>query len=238
MDNASSTEHTSAPYKAFEINVNRLVALAQNNLDPLRDSLKQATETLALVHSSTADIIQRIGFLRAAPASVDQPKVNSVTADLEEMSRAFKPLGASIDTLGSLVKSTSFLYTWMIVMLVAFAEAYIEDALKLLISSGLSATSLPAPIIGEMKRQWIKDILRRGKPHQWITALEKVGVTGYDKELADKLSVLWTRRHNLVHSPLAEVGSALTNELCDAITLVSNFVKTTDRFIAQSHPNA
>lgn len=216
MDQPSTPEHTSAPYKAFDTNVTRLTALAHHNMDPLKDSLKHATETFALVNSSTEHIIKRVGTIQAAGA-VDQPKVNSITAELQEISLAFKPLTASINNLVALVKSTSFLHSWMIVMLVTFAEAYIEDAFKLLLSSGLAGVSLPEPIIDDMKRQWIRDILRRGKPHQWITELEKFGVSGYEIGMGDKLSVLWTRRHKLVHSPLAEVTAALTNEVFETI---------------------
>jgi hypothetical protein len=37
---------------------------------------------------------------------------------------------------------------------------------------------------------------------------------------------------------LAEVTAALTNEVFDAIALVSGFIKTTDNFIVASYPNA
>ena len=142
-----------------------------------------------------------------------------------------------MDQIGTLLKSRSFLYSWMIVMLVTFAEAYLEDALNLLLASGLSKASLPLPISDEMKRKWVRDILRSGRPHQWIKKLEEFGVTGYSPTLPEEMRAIWERRHHIAHSAEPEVRNTITYEFLDAAKVVANFVDTTDAFIVASSPN-
>src|ERR1019366_3202923 len=166
-----------------------------------------------------------------------QGEVDSITKELQQATAAMAPLTPLIDQIAALVKSRSFLYSWMIVMLVTFAEAYLEDALNLLLASGLSKASLPLPISDEMKRKWVRDILRSGRPHQWIKKLEEFGVTGYSPALPEEMRAIWERRHGIAHSTESEVRNTIPYEFLDAAKVVASFVDTTDAFIVTSCPN-
>src|ERR1700722_4535406 len=57
--------------------------------------------------------------------------------------------------LTSLLNESHFLGGWLLVMLVTFTEAYLQDALSLLLSEGLHACALPTDVGDEIKRKWI-----------------------------------------------------------------------------------
>ena len=184
MDQTPSVEKRSAPHKVFEANFTRLTTLPHNSLAPVRGLIEQLQEGIQPLNSALVKMTGRLHALSTAkPSDGAQGEVNSITKELQQAATAMSPLTPLIDQIGVLLKSRSFLYSWMIVMLVTFAEAYLEDALNLLLASGLSKASLPLPISDEMKRKWVRDILRSGRPHQWIKKLEEFGVTGYSPAL-------------------------------------------------------
>jgi hypothetical protein len=228
----------STSYDVFEAHCRQVMNLVTNTLAPLSSTVHETAESTPVIKSSVSEIIARIAAVGTAPSSEAQGKVDSITADLQQISKLMQPLHQSVNQIADLMHSTAFLYTWMIVMLVTFTEAYIEDALNILICSGFSSTSLPSDISAEMKKRWVRDILRAGKPTQWIKAFEQFGATGYDGKIPDQLTLLWKRRHTIVHSASPNPSTKITNEVFDAIALVSAFVETTDAFIVSSCPNA
>lgn len=234
---APPPEH-SRPYAVFEAHCQQLINLANDTLAPLSSATRQAAESVPVINSNVAKLIARVSAVPIAERSQAQGKIDSITADLQQISKLMAPLQQAVSQITDLIRSNAFLHTWMIVMLVTFAEAYIEDALNILISSGLCRTSLPSDISEEMKKKWVRDILRAGKPTQWIKAFEQFGATGYDSKIPDQLTLLWKRRHTIVHSASPASNTAITNEVFKAIVMVNGFVKTTDAFIVASCPNA
>jgi hypothetical protein len=238
MDQTPSAEKRSVPYKVFEVNFTRLTTLPHNSLTPVRGLIDQFQESIQPLNSAIVEMTSRLHTLSTAkPSDGAQGEVDSITKELQQATAAMAPLTPLIDQIAALVKSRSFLYSWMIVMLVTFAEAYLEDALNLLLASGLSKASLPLPISDEMKRKWVRDILRSGRPHQWIKKLEEFGVTGYSPALPGEMRAIWERRHAIVHSAEPEVRNTIPYEFLDAAKVVATFVDTTDAFIVTSCPN-
>jgi hypothetical protein len=235
MDQTPSAEKRSAPYKVFEVNFQRITALAHNSLEAVSGLSNQVQESVQASSSALVEMTGRLHALSTAkPSDGAQGEVNSIAEELQQVHAAMAPLPPLIDQFGALLKSRSFLYSWMIVMLVTFAEAYLEDALNLLLTSGLSKASLPLPISDEMRRKWVRDILRSGRPHQWIKKLEEFGVKGYSPALPEQMRAIWERRHHIAHSAEPEVRNTIPYEFLDAAKVVATFVDTTDAFIVTS----
>ncbi len=116
-------------------------------------------------------------------------------------------------------------------MLVTFAEAYLEYVLLLLISEGLQPSSLPAPIAEELKKMWVKNLLRGGKPHAWIKQLHALGSIGYDECLSSKMQNIWARRHKIAHTADPEINNSASQEFLDALIVVKDFAEGTDAFV-------
>ena len=140
--------------------------------------------------------------------------------------------------LVSLIKTGQFLGTWMIVMLVTFADAYLEEAFLLLIAGGFQGSSLPKAATDDLTDKWVKGLIRGGNPHTWIKQLEQFGATGYEAELAGKMQTIWKRRHEIAHTAEPEINQTASQEFLDALRLVNGFVETTDRFILKARPMA
>jgi hypothetical protein len=122
----------------------------------------------------------------------------------------------------------------MIVMLVTFAEAYLEDVLYLLISDGLKTSSLPQEVASEINKRWVKNLMRE-KPNAWIKQLERFGAIGYAPDLADKMQNIWNRRHKIAHTAEPEISQTISKKLVDAAIVVGKgFVEATEVFVVAS----
>jgi hypothetical protein len=139
--------------------------------------------------------------------------------------------GTNLATLqiAAFLRTHPFLYDWMLVMIVTFAEAYLEGALHLLARSnpGIMAVSTmlltgadvmdidPTPepaqrwesLLQVMRHRWAVQLLRE-KPTQWISRLEKFGVPSYPKDLASRLTDVWKARNSVVHRRPSEFSPA------------------------------
>jgi len=130
--------------------------------------------------------------------------------------------------------SKLFLNSWLIVMLVTFAEPYLADALALMISGELATSSLPQHLADEMKSKWIRNLLRSGNPHNWITELTKLGATRFDQSLGKEMKTIWDRRNVIAHTAEPANTSTALAEFLSASLIVNSFVTTTDRFVTAS----
>jgi hypothetical protein len=227
VEETASTPTGSKPFIIFDANINRLTSLAStpySQLAETADRLRQQTE------KSTSTAKEFGEALRVWRES------GSNESDFQKY---LTPLLAEVTTVNEivteyvgLVKTRQFLGTWMIVMLVTFAEAYLEDVLSLLISDGLQTASLPPDVAAEINKRWVKNLMRE-KPHAWIKQLERFGVTGYDPDLAEKMQTIWNRRHNIAHTAEPEISPTVSQELVDAVIVVGKgFVEVTDAFVA------
>ena len=132
------------------------------------------------------------------------------------------------------LNSSHFLSNWMLVMLVTFTEAYLQDILSLIISSGIQVRSLPPAIADEIKNKWTRNI-REGGPRIWVRQLKRLGATGYRRDLVPRMKKIWVRRHEIVHSA-AEIDNTAMQEFISATKVVNEFVETTDQFVVTSCP--
>jgi hypothetical protein len=136
-----------------------------------------------------------------------------------------------------IMNRSHFLGSWMLVMLVTFAEAYLHDAFSMLIAAGLNGGSLSPAAAEEITKKWIKNAIRGGGPHKWIEQLRKFGATGFNHDLADRMQKIWDRRHHIAHFAEPEVNKAATQEFISATKIVNEFVDTTERFVVASCPD-
>ena len=133
------------------------------------------------------------------------------------------------------ISSMFFLCSWMTVMLVTFAEAYLEDVLDSFLNASLASSTLPSDLREEFNKKWRKEVMRSGNPSHWINHLRRFGVQGYSDDLPKQLREIWDQRHRIVHSPGQEVdGVKAAQEFIKASKLVTGFVTTTDRFFSSS----
>ncbi len=223
MSQPSPPSTESEAFKIYAGNLHRLVGLVKSSpkypiddLANLNATLISVVSTLRRLNNSIEDktVIDPQGFADAAASEL----------------RTVLPLSAN-----AIEKLTSrfFLHSWMTVMLVTFAEAYLEDALDVLMSTGLKAAALPIDVSDEMKRKWIRDILRNGRPHEWVKQLKRLGVTGYDESLPDRMKVIWERRHQIIHAAGSEFSSGSLQEFFEAVKVVNRFVDATDKLVQQ-----
>jgi hypothetical protein len=202
----------SRPFEVYTNNITRLVQMStvsrsslERQLEELRTSIATATDAMKSVSKASKD-------------------VNSKLANIAEAVQSTVPV---IDQMTTAITSRNFVYSWMTVMLVTFAEAYLEDVLRLLISQALSSSTLHDSVKSEITKKWVKEALR-GRPQDWIKQLDKFGIGGDASNQADKLAVVWQRRHTLVHTAEPEIPNTAARQFLDAVILVSSFIESVD----------
>lgn len=188
-------------------------------LEDLLDGFAKLNDALRQVDSKLGQLNQDVACGRDVDA---QSVVNQAAVEIN----ASLPL--SVLTLDSVI-SKLLLYSWMTVMLVTFAEAYLSDTIDELVSQGLAASTLPGEVSQQMKRKWIKEMLRSGNPHEWLKQLKMLGVTGYCENLPDQMRSIWDRRHKIVHT---SDSHASPHQFLEAVKVVTGFVSTTEEFVA------
>ena len=143
------------------------------------------------------------------------------------------------------IERLTFLTAWILVMLVTFVEAYVEDVLILSVnlnpdwlhkstaridySDLLKANSVDT-LIHEIQVRWAKNILQSGGPDNWIGRLEGFGAKGYRPNLESEMRVIWEKRHSIVHKPTKNFHVSF-EELDSALSVVQHFVLITEKFI-------
>jgi hypothetical protein len=185
--------------------------------DPLQDLTKVGvtlTSVTAKLKTLSGGAVNRSGVLPAAEV---------------ELKEAVQLHANATDQL----VSKFFLHSWMTVMLVTFAEAYLEDVLDALISAGLASSALPQDVNDEIKLKWIRETLR-GKPREWIKQLKRLGVTGFGEDLGRGMEEVWQRRHKIVHGPHPKAKPTFhighMEQFVKDAKIVNRFVEVTDAF--------
>jgi hypothetical protein len=107
----------------------------------------------------------------------------------------------------------SFLSDWMLVMMVSFAEAYLEDVLTVLVG--------PNPA---------NRILGSGNPERWIESLQSLGADGYRAGLGADMKKVWKKRHTIVHSRETRQYMTLSDGQ-RALNVIYSFLTPTDRVV-------
>ena len=229
VDETVCTQKASKPFIIFEANINRLTALVStpySQLAETADRLRQQTEKSTSTAKQFGEAL-RVWRESGSNESDFQGYLVPLLAD-------FTTATEIATGYVNLVKTRQFLGTWMIVMLVTFAEAYLEDVLSLLISDALQTSSLPPEVASEINKKWVKNLMRE-KPNAWIKQLERFGVTGYDSDLAGKMQKIWDRRHKIAHTAEPEISPTVSRELVDLVIVVGKgFVEVTDAFVVAS----
>jgi hypothetical protein len=186
----------------------------------------QATEkALAAAH--------KLGEARRA--SEESPERASFQEHAQGLLADIAVADAGITGLVTLLNTAHFLRSWMLVMLVAFTEAYLHDAFSLLIAAGLRGGSLAQAAAVEITEKWIKNVIRGGNPHEWIKHLTNFGAMGYAPDLANQMKSIWDRRHLITHTAEPEIDATSAQQFIDAAKLLHAFVETTDRFVVASY---
>jgi hypothetical protein len=206
----------SKPCQICTHNIQALIQLATTT----RKSLEQQLEELRTSITTATEVMTSLS---------SKPKETLGTSEtLHTIAQSMESAMPTIDQMVVAIKSGHFLYSWMTVMLVTFAEAYLEDVLNSLISQSLVSSTLPDAIKDEITKKWVKDALRIGRPNEWIKQLAKFGITGYPSDMAGQLLIVWQRRHTIVHTAQPEIPNTAPQQFLDATKLVAEFMKTTD----------
>jgi hypothetical protein len=115
-------------------------------------------------------------------------------------------------------------------MMVTFCEAYIDDALRILIKNGLVTPNITKPTRRDRIKVWIGYFLNDG-PREWIKEFTRYGVAGYRSGLADEMVTVWERRHAIIHDPTEQNLNAQPQDFSYCLSAIDHFVRTTDAFI-------
>lgn len=111
--------------------------------------------------------------------------------------------------------SSALVFEWELVMLVTFAEAYLEDVLAAcaardpgLMSASEQAVSYQQvrgatsleELADEIRHRWARNFVDDGGPTRWIDRLTRMGARGYESNDSSALEELWGLRHVVVHA--------------------------------------
>jgi len=233
VDEIVSDPQGSQPYEVYKANFRRLMDLAQTQHSPIADIVNRVHQAAEHGCAVVPKLTKTISAAREGPydSVAFLAEANALSAELAE---------ANLEAakLVDLLNTSRFLGRWMLVMLVTFAEAYLQDVLSLLVSDRLQRCSLPPAVGNDMTRKWLKDVLRSGSPHKWVKQMEKFGATEYSHDLANRMKKIWDRRHQIAHSAQPEIDNTAMQEFINASMVVNEFVETTDRFVVKSRPDA
>jgi hypothetical protein len=232
-----------------------------------RKRLKDLTDA---ANRLTADTVAALAHTLAAFRNLKKGSPNFTrelaqsSSNLDAFSSNLDALKGNIDevctTLQANVKVHPFLYDWVLVMMVTFAEAYLENALLLLITaypewmktkdpvklSGADVLAIGATpdtekrwqeLMALLRKRWVKQFLRNS-PEVWIKRLKKRGALGYRKDLAEKMKTVWVRRHAIVHAPPAAQSAQVTglsgsavSKLKQSLIEFSDAIRVIDSFV-------
>jgi hypothetical protein len=236
MDDNVSDPKGSKPYQTCKANFLRLMNLAKTLREPITDIVSRLGQETDHATATAETFAETLSTAHTGPydSATFQKDAKVVLADL-------MAVRVAVADLTTLLKHSDFLGSWMLTMLVTFTEAYLQDALSLLLSEGLYACSLPPDISDEIKRKWIKEVLRIGKPSKWLKQLAKFGATGYTPNLEEQMTNIWDRRHQIIHSAEPEIDKSplqALQEFLSAARVVNEFLETTDRFVVATCPHA
>jgi hypothetical protein len=148
---------------------------------------------------------------RAYLASKDKDQLDEIMAEIKRSSEAKQLVSA-----------------WVIPMTVTFAEAYLQDALDILIKQSFSTSQMPDPIVADISTKWVRSIIRGGSPNAWVARLTEFGVSDFPKNLGPELHNIWQLRHQIIHTPNAATGPYTFGEHMQPI---GDFVLCVDRFL-------
>jgi hypothetical protein len=187
------------------------------------------------------EAINRVKDLKVRNMEISVPKAGGDVSD------EVKGLITAWQGVEHFVELLTFLNDWMLVMVVSFTEAYLEDVLALLVGRNpafmgdlklkvsyaeLTAAASLAEDMQAMRGRWqecfINNFLRE-KPQQWIKLLEGFGAKAYPAGLAEEMTTVWRRRHAIVHSEVT--GHMSLGEFKKALGIIDSFLKPTDRFV-------
>ena len=216
----------SEPLLTFEKHLDTIIHLAK---------LMESGKTYAF--NPVNDAMDKLKGLVSAGRQIPEANAND----------AFTGAMTALEEVRHYVELLTFLRDWMLVMIVAFAEAYLENILTLLVKRNpawvddlklkvsYAELTASASLAGGMEtisnrwqRSWVTNILR-DKPPQWITRLEKLGAHGYRTGLPADMTSVWDKGHAIIHS--GETQSLSASEFKKALNVIGSFVEPTDRFV-------
>ena len=230
-DDPSKNEVRSKPYKIFEANCKLLADVARQPMTAITDFSAQIRAHIQQTSATLQEQTSRLAQARATGSAQDS--ADSVTGEVWGITEELSTLNTMTDRIWKLGELMAFQSEWLIVMLVTFAEAYIEDTLLCLLREGIASPSaLPSAIRSRIVEKWVKDVLRSGGPPKWIKTFEEFGAPDYRSHLKKELQRVWTRRHEIVHSAKSNSPRNLVmQEFMSAFKSVDEFVLATDRFV-------
>jgi hypothetical protein len=188
-----------------------------------------------------------LGMISDVANAIASMQAELPNLDLQEQRRFLEKIQLKIAPLQRTAgPGWIFLENWMIVMIVTFVEAYLEDFLVMIVQLNPSWCSSEATLTLEdlsdnctveslrdkICRRWAKGILRSGNPTNWIRRLESFGVRGYRDDLGEDMEKIWERRHEIVHDPNSQLSDE-HQHLKRALEYCGHFVEITDLFLVK-----
>lgn len=169
--------------------------------------------------------------------------------ELAHVASNFEELKKYIDEVSGILESNAhvhpFMFDWILVMVVTFSEAYLENVLLLLTSASpaLMKTKETVKLSGAdvlgieekfdtekrwqelmalLRKRWVKQFLNES-PGKWIARLEKFGAPKYPPALAAEMTTIWNRRHAIVHAPRTAQSDQLAESVATLVQIRSEF---------------
>lgn len=209
----------------------------ETNLDHVRFIIRLLARDIKTPQDMLSDVQKTINTMQAELPNLD----------LQGQKRFLEKIDLAIDSIQPWEAGKEFLTRWMLVMIITFVEAYLEDFLVMLVQLNPSLCSSEATpslddlsenctvesLRDEIYRRWAKGVLGRpGGRKKWIQRLENFGVRGYRDNIGEDMEKIWGRRHVIVHEPSAQLSDDL-DHLKKALDCLGHFVEITDLFLVK-----
>jgi hypothetical protein len=189
--------------KKGESGKSKALSAFETNLDRVHFIIRLLARDLDAPHDMISDVKKTIRTMQAEFPNLD----------LQGQKHFLEKINLAIDSIQLWEPGREFLTRWMLVMIITFVEAYLEDFLVMIVQLKPSFCSSEATLSLEdlsekctveslrdkIYRRWAKGVLRPGGQKKWIQRLENFGARGYRANLGEDMEKIWERRQIIVH---------------------------------------
>jgi hypothetical protein len=181
----------------FELTKSKALVALEMNLD----HIKRITALIKRDSRTASDIFSDASNLISAM------KAELANLDCQQQMHSLEQIKVSLTPIRELVFGWKFLSDWMVVMLVTFVEAYLEDFLVMAVRlnpgwfrseaaisyNDLLDESTIESLRDKIRRRWARKVLRSDGPSKWIGRLARYGIQGYREHLGAEMQDIWDR---------------------------------------------
>jgi hypothetical protein len=186
----------------------QLPAVIKQKSEPLKNFEENLDQIMAFVKRMSASDLAKA--IEKARRSNEKVIAKSPNLDVKRIAKNLNVLSSKVTDWLSFYRPAS---RWIIVMLISFLEAFLEDVLaeiasrnpKVIKSEGMPVQTIIAAksleeLKSEIRSNWAHDALRPNGPNRWYRTLRDMGAKKIDQQVITEVQHLWDTRNLIVHA--------------------------------------